>query len=52
MLKPTDLIAHCQARKAAGVQAATIGQDVSYLRGVIRDYVNSRSCRRRRSCAS
>jgi integrase len=38
-LKPTDLIAHCQARKAAGVQAATIGQDVSYLRGVIRDYV-------------
>jgi hypothetical protein len=38
-LKPTDLLDHGRARKAKGIQAPTINQDITFLRGVVRDAV-------------
>lgn len=35
-LKPVDFIAHCKARRAAGVQPQTIHQDMTYLFGVLK----------------
>lgn len=40
-LKPADLLDHCRGRKATGIKPATISQDVTYLRTIVRDYVES-----------